>query len=123
MVKTTVLVILAVCAFLVLMKAAGGQENHHRHHANYQNWVNKANEGCCNNQDCGELDEKNERTTNGFLEVFIEGQWCPVLAKHYLKNGNVPNASTSHVCVWSEAMRPGLSPCERLLCYQPRPLS
>jgi hypothetical protein len=97
------------------------QEHHHRHHADYQNWINKAGEGCCNNQDCGEIKEGDERSSNGFLEVRVEGQWCPILSKHYLKSGNVPNASTSHVCVWHPASKPGLGPCARLLCYQPQP--
>jgi hypothetical protein len=105
-------------------KPARAQHNHHQHHAIYQNWFNKNGEGCCNNQDCGELAGNDERTSGGVLEVRIEGQWCPVLSRHYLKTGNVPNASVTHVCVWRPDARPDLPhPCQRLLCYQPRPLS
>jgi hypothetical protein len=63
---------------------AHAQEHHERHHPSYQNWVNQADKGCCNNQDCGELAGDNERTVAGRIEVRIEGTWCPVLAHHYL---------------------------------------
>jgi hypothetical protein len=102
---------------------AHSQQNHHHHHVDYQNWVNQVGEGCCNNQDCGTLNEADERTQSGVLEVRIEGAWCPVLSKHYLRRGNAPDATTAHVCVWHQASRPGQGPCERMLCYQPRPLT
>jgi hypothetical protein len=41
---------------------AEAQEHHERHHAYYQGWMNKAHFGCCNDQDCGELADENERT-------------------------------------------------------------
>ena len=115
----------AAAAMLVLIGSLPlkAQHNHHHHHADYQGWVNKANEGCCNNQDCGELRDVDERTSSGFLEVRIEGQWCPILSKHYLRSGNVPDASTAHVCAWLPHAKPGVGPCERLLCYQPKPMS
>jgi len=116
----------AIAGFIYLYEAnkARAQQHHHLHHSDYQGWINKKGEGCCNNQDCGELADKDERTSEGGLEVRVEGQWCPVLPHHYLMRGNVPNASTSHVCVWHPAARPDLPhPCQRLLCYQPRPLS
>lgn len=111
-------------AFLILAsshKPALAQHNHAEHHAHYQNWVNKDNKGCCNDQDCGTLNDADERTSRGFQEVRIEGVWCPVEPKHYLKSGNAPDASTSHVCVWHRQAQPALSICERLLCYQPKP--
>lgn len=110
----------AVLLWLYSMSHAHAQTNHHQHHAFYQNWVNKHDKGCCNNQDCGELAQSDERTTGGVLSVRIEGQWCPVLPHHYLKRGNVPNASTSHICVQKYSL-PGQSNCDRLLCYQPQP--
>jgi hypothetical protein len=111
-----------VLLWLYAMSYAQAQEHHERHHANYNNWVNKADRGCCNNQDCGELSEQNERATAaGTIEVKIEGEWCPVLPQHYLKRGNAPDWSTSHVCVAKsyETIKPSV--CARLLCYQPRP--
>lgn len=121
--------VLTVAVFALLLVGASykpvrAQQNHHHHHSDYQNWVNKKGEGCCNNQDCGEVPDGAERETKGSLEVHVEGQWCPVLPHHYLRQGNVPNADRSHVCVWHPASRPDLPhPCQRLLCYQPRPLS
>lgn len=120
----SLLTLLILFAMIVLTsQSARAQENHHLHHSDYQGWRNKLLQGCCNNQDCGVLDESNERTSRGFLEVRIEGVWCPVKSHHYLESGNVPDASTAHVCVWHQSARPDLqTPCERLLCYQPRPL-
>ena len=108
---------------VLLSMPALTQHNHHQHHDSYRNWVNQKGEGCCNEQDCGSLNEADERERNGVLEVRIEGEWCKIEPGHYLKSGNVPNASTAHVCAWLKDARPGMSPCERLLCYQPRPLS
>jgi hypothetical protein len=93
---------------------------HHRHHAFYQNWINKLDKGCCNNQDCGELAEENERVAAGGVEVRIEGEWCAVQPFHYLKRGNAPDWSTAHVCV-AKHMPDGTPACQRLLCYQPKP--
>lgn len=101
------------------------QENHALHHASYENWVNQQERGCCNDMDCGELRDDDERTSAGIVEVRVEGQWCPVKPWMYLKRGNAPNWSTSHVCVirpyrGDDADEP-LPPCQRLICYQPKP--
>jgi len=108
--------LLALCPL-----CATAQEHHARHHTYYQNWVNKQDKGCCNNQDCGELAEENERNTATGVEVRIEGTWCPVPSWHYLKRGNAPNWSTSHVCVQRKYSGLNTAACERLLCYQPKP--
>lgn len=112
------LLALSCCGALTPVLA---QEHHAQHHNVYQSWINKAGKGCCNNQDCGELAAENERENAGQLEVRIEGQWCPVEALHYLKSGNAPNWQTSHVCVARAYDGNTLTPCERLLCYQPKP--
>jgi hypothetical protein len=109
-----ILFFLAILLWLYAMSYAQAQEHHERHHAYYQGWMNKAHFGCCNDQDCGELADENERTTaDGTIEVKIEGEWCPVLPHHYLKQGNAPDWSTSHVCVQKG---PVPRVCERLLC-------
>lgn len=120
---------LMIAAIAALMSAApaAAQHNHAAGHASYQNWVNQNGGGCCNGQDCGALPDADERTVQGKLQVRIEGQWCPVLAWHYLKTGNAPDWTTAHVCVQRpiadyESGEPDTrSPCERLLCYQPKP--
>lgn len=109
---------LAIWAFPVSLLA---QSNHHLHHSFYNGWVNQNGKGCCNNQDCGELDDADERMTGGVIAVKVLGEWCPVLPHHYLKRGNVPNASVSHICV-AKYMPASTPACERLLCYQPKPL-
>lgn len=107
--------------FMLSAKPSLAQSHHDHHHAFYQGWVNKDGKGCCNDQDCGELPEGDERETGGVLEVKVEGQWCPVLPKHYLGKGNVPNASVSHVCVLRKSEAYPGGPCERFICYQPQP--
>lgn len=123
---------IAVSAFVVLailfllVHPAGAQHNHSAGHGFYQEWVNGKGRGCCNDRDCGSLADKDQRTDNGRLEVRIEGQWCPVQSWHYLKKGNAPNWETAHVCVDRIDIGDGEAdtrgPCERLLCYQPKPL-
>ncbi len=104
------------------MRPAKAQE-HHRFHHHYKSWVNADDKGCCDDRHCRPLADADERTSNGFLEVRIEGVWCPVLAHHYLKQGNVPDVSTSHVCAWGDSDQgwQDKGPCERLICYQPKP--
>lgn len=106
---------------LLAPTAAPAQHNHAQYHPLYQGWVNQADKGCCNNQDCGELADDGERTTGGVLSVKVDGEWCPVLPHHYLKRGNVPNASVSHICISKRYAGDTRGACERLLCYQPKP--
>lgn len=90
-------------------------------HDIYHSWINKAGQGCCNNLDCRPLADGDERQTAAGVEVRVEGQWCPVLAHHYLQKGNAPDWSSSHVCVQRPYVPGATSACSRLLCYQPRP--
>jgi len=111
-----------LAGFLILWPfGLQAQEHHERHHAHYQNWVNQQDRGCCNDQDCGELREEDERNTRGSVEVRIEGEWCAVQSFHYLKRGNAPDWASSHVCVLKHNSALSKSACERLLCYQPKP--
>jgi hypothetical protein len=118
-----ILLFFAILLWLYSMANAEAQEHHERHHAYYQNWVNRNDLGCCDNRDCGELSDDDERTTNGKLEVRILGRWCEVKPWHYLKRGNAPNAASSHLCVQKFYSRDQNidDPCDRLLCYQPKP--
>lgn len=123
MIRLLLIALALILLFLLaLYPLAHAQSNHAQHHtAHYQNWINQADKGCCNDRDCGELADENERTTAVGIEVKIEGQWCPVLAQHYLKKGNAPDWSTAHVCVRKPIYGEGSFVCERLLCYQPKP--
>jgi hypothetical protein len=113
--------ILVILVGLLAIGKALAQHNHAQHHAHYKSWVNKDGKGCCNNDDCGSLKESDERSSGGIIEVRIDGQWCAVQSRHYLKTGNAPDWTTSHVCV-DKHPKPGQSMCDRLLCYQPKPL-
>jgi len=112
---------LLVATLVLLPLGVNAQEHHALHHAYYQNWVNKQDRGCCNNQDCGELRTENERMTGDGVEVRIDGEWCRVQPHHYLKQGNAPDWSTSHLCVQKYSTTANASACQRLLCYQPKP--
>lgn len=113
---------LAFCGMTVLAPA---QHHHAAGHGFYRNWINGKDQGCCNDQDCGQLRDEDQRIVNGELEVRIEGLWCPILPFHHLKKGNAPDWSTAHVCVqhpYSGDYEPDTrAPCERLLCFQPKP--
>lgn len=97
-------------------------DGHARFHSTYRDWINGQDRGCCNDQDCAPLAAEDERERPAGIEVRIEGRWCPVKPFHYLKRGNAPDWSTSHVCVQKQQswMTPK-NPCDRLLCYQPKP--
>lgn len=107
--------------WLALILPTQAQHDHAAGHAFYQSWHNKEGRNCCNNQDCGALSDKDERTTQNGLEVRIEGQWCQIKPHHYLKSGNAPDWSTAHVCVLKGVSWHIIPVCDRLLCYQPRP--
>lgn len=93
---------------------------------NYSNWRNGQDVSCCNNQDCNPQPDREVRYSPR-VEVRVEGEWCEVKPHHYLKRGNAANANVAHVCVQKvyadgvEVQAQG-SPCERLLCFQPKPL-
>ena len=116
-------------AAMLAMPAWAHEAHHHDDtRTNYSNWTNGLDKGCCNNQDCGIAKDEDVKYASK-IEVKIAGKWCPVLAHHYLKKGGVSNANFSHVCVqvayptdeYGNNLPQG-DPCERLLCFQPKPL-
>lgn len=95
-------------------------------HDGYKQWVNNAGKGCCNNHDCRPIDDESVRTNGRITEVEIGKHWCVVLPEHYLATGNAPDWSTAHVCVQALSLSTphqslSGSPCNRLLCFQPKP--
>ena len=91
-------------------------------------WKNQLDQGCCNGDDCGMLDEVEERMVNGRTEVFVgygseTKAWCPVVEeKHSLKGKfRSPDWTKSHACVVPPSY--GGSVCERFRCYLSRPLT
>lgn len=95
-------------------------------HDGYKNWINKADQGCCDAHDCKPIDDDDVDEGALFTRVRIEGEWCVVYPNHYLRQGNAPDWSTAHVCVQrtfvngTEVKKPGLA-CYRLKCFQPKP--
>lgn len=87
-------------------------------HDGYDNWVSRTGVQCCNRMDCRPIPDADFQLSP-VTKVRVEGEWCPVLEKHYLQRGRTPDGTTAHVCV-RPAMGPySPSPCERLLCFQP----
>ncbi|MCE9644187.1 hypothetical protein K8Q93_03035 [Candidatus Parcubacteria bacterium] len=127
------LALLALILFMgFLSSPAAAHEEHHPTKAdepsvNYSDWKNLKGDGCCNNQDCRPIADEDVQESP-VTKVFIENKWCPVLNHHYLKQGNAPDWSRNHICVRKlYNADPGttspayLDPCQRLLCFQPRP--
>ena len=121
-----------VASFVLLVGFVGfaqAQSHHDHHHASYQSWVNSNGQGCCNSRDCNAISESDEREIAGRLHIYIRGvgkakgqaEWCPILSLHYLRAGNVPDATTAHVCISDHYEAE--TPCGQFICYQPRPLS
>lgn len=127
----------ALCKIALLLIALAfpvGASAHEYHPSedeavNYSGWFNGLDKGCCNNQDCRPADDGDVRYSPR-VEVKIEGQWCPVQPHHYLKKGAAANRNLSHVCIqilyrgddMGTAEPLPDNPCERLLCFQPKPL-
>lgn len=112
---------------LVLVSAAPAlaQHNHGAGHNDYKGWATPTIADCCNNRDCGSMHDDDVRDSAKGTEIKIEGQWCPVLPKHYITKGKSPDWNKSHACVRPKAngcdeggcYEDTTSPCERLLCF------
>lgn len=108
---------------------AYAQHNHDMYHSTYMNWTNNEKNGCCNNHDCGTLDDDDVRIDSSGISVHIHGvgiakgksDWCPVMWKHYLMSGNSPDWSRNHACVTD--YYGGKTPCQQFICFQPKPLT
>lgn len=115
----------AVLAFaLTIIIGISGVAAHELHGVNYNNWTNNKKESCCNNQDCKPISDENVQYSPD-VRVRVEGTWCKVHPHHYLEKGNAPDWSTAHVCVRVGGTDESgyVAPvCDRLLCFQPKPL-
>ncbi len=114
--------------FVAFPLGAQAQHNHAQGHDVYNSWTNLKGEGCCNGNDCGALDEVEERTTPAGTEVLVgygteKKEWCPVIESHHTLKGKVrsPDYSKSHACVVPQSY--GGTVCQRFRCYMGRPLS
>lgn len=107
---------------LVLLLAASAQHNHGDGHHDYLTWASKKTNNCCNNVDCGSLQDDEWRETPKGAEVQILGEWCPVLEEHFIIRGKSPDWTKPHACV-NKNVNLTTHPCQRLLCFASVPKS
>jgi hypothetical protein len=106
-------IVLALCVWALPVYA---QHNHGAGHSEYKDWKSrKAPISCCDERDCGVIDDTEVRHTTTGTQVLISGEWCPVLQEHNLTRGKSPDWSVNHACI-----RPTGDGCERLLCFTPK---
>jgi len=122
-VVTVYLTIVALVIILIMWAAirnAAAQVEHVLGHNEYQNWSSRKTAYCCNNFDCGRLEDDHIRDGSDGSEVRIGGEWCPVRPEHYVVRGRSPDLSSAHACVGSGPQWTQRTPCERLLCFVDR---
>lgn len=117
---TAAVILSFAIAVAVGVASAHAQHNHAQGHEEYRNWVNQQDTGCCNNQDCGEIDDKDVKDDGRNVEVRIEGEWCTIHSWMYTKKGNAPNGDVNHACVLHNNTFDPKPPCQRLICFQPK---
>lgn len=105
------------CFMLVIAFPFGAmaQHNHEQGHGYYQGWASQKTQNCCNNDDCGDLEEGEWRHGKEGDEILIKDQWCPVQQEHYVIKGKSPNGERAHACVNKKTQY--VNPCDALLCF------
>jgi hypothetical protein len=119
------LLIILSALFLVALatRDVRAQHNHAAGHNDYAGWSSQKVGDCCNNQDCGELNDDEWRESAAGAEVKIDGQWCPVLQEHFIIKGKSPDWTHAHACVRKHYEGNNETPCQRLLCFAGAPKS
>ena len=82
---------LIVALLLLFTTQATAQHNHAEGHNEYATWASQKANNCCNNMDCGVLNDDEWRETSEGTQVKISGQWCPVLPEHFIIRGKSPD--------------------------------
>ena len=110
---------LCLCALLscLLASPAFAQHDHARGHNEYQNWASKKTGNCCDDKDCGILNDDQVRETTTGPEVKVRGKWCRVLPEHFIIKGKSPDWNKPHACVNYDFRTTYADDCDRLLCY------
>jgi hypothetical protein len=93
------------------------QHDHARGHNEYQNWASKKTGNCCDDKDCGILNDDQVRETTTGPEVKVRGKWCRVLPEHFIIKGKSPDWNKPHACVNYDFRTTYADECDRLLCY------
>jgi hypothetical protein len=89
---------------IIWASAALAQHNHAQGHADYSGWASAKTSNCCNNQDCGDLDDNEWREGKNGTEILVLDTWCPLLQEHYIIKGKSPNWESA---LGSQPQRPG----------------
>jgi hypothetical protein len=110
---------IAIAGFAFALTGASAQHNHAQYHDVYKDWVNKADNECCHNQDCTTMTPENVDDSGPVLRIRIRGEWCPVKDWMTLKKGKAPDWSVVHACI-NERIT-DMQPCDRLLCVAGKP--
>jgi hypothetical protein len=111
---------LCVLLFGILADPAFAQHDHARGHSEYQNWASRKTGNCCDDKDCGILDDDQVRETTTGPEVKVRGKWCRVLPEHFIIKGRSPDWNKPHACINYDVRTSYGDDCERLLCYSGR---
>jgi hypothetical protein len=101
----------------MLTDPALAQHDHARGHSEYQSWASRKTGNCCDDKDCGILDDDQVRETTTGPEVKVRGKWCRVLPEHFIIKGKSPDWNKPHACINSDVRTSYGDDCERLLCY------
>ena len=121
MLATCVAAVCVAFAYTTFVGLAYGEDRHAQGHVDYSTWASKKTGNCCSNQDCHYLNDEEWQENDTGTQVRIEGQWCPVLSEHWLVEGRSPDWEHAHACISPKYPGNTQSPCERLLCFTPRP--
>ena len=115
---------IVVLLALVATEAAA-QHDHAQGHNAYATWASQKADNCCNNMDCGVLNDDEWRETAEGTQIRISGEWCPVRPEHLIIRGKSPDWSRAHACVQPDVKYSTgrKTPCERLLCFSGTPRS
>ncbi len=115
---------IAFCAALVLFpKTAPAQHNHSEGHADYKEWESGRTWNCCNENDCGDINDDEIRETPTGTEVLVQAadnapKWCPVTKQHFLTHGKSPDWNKPHACIIKSGSY--ADECMRFLCFVPK---
>jgi hypothetical protein len=101
----------------MLAGPALAQHDHARGHSEYQSWASQKTGNCCDDKDCGILDDDQVRETTTGPEVKVRGKWCRVLPEHFIIKGKSPDWNKPHACINTDLRTSYGDDCERLLCY------
>lgn len=109
---------IALFFFLFLpITTAVAQHNHEAGHNSYTEWSSQKARYCCDNRDCGSLEESEWSEGPNGIEVLIDGKSCPVQQQHFITRGKSPDWTKAHACIRPKLQYSKEDPCDRLLCF------